>query len=479
MGRRRDPRIADRGVVSVLSVFFVLLLLTFLAVSINLGRLVRTRGDLQHAADSAVLAATESLDVKPAGGPLAGRTSADYDKLTAGSMPDVAARVAQAYTMMSSFDQTPTIDGTLDPSSGLTYGFWHLRPAAEHCVFSTGTSCGPGWEAAPASPPGNAIHMFSVDAILFNGKYPLPPYFGSFLGVSNTNMTARATAYGRRTKVPCALPTAVSVCQLVDFWGPGTGFTCTPGVIHRTFVNNETTDPNAFGRVDLIDQWDPIGQALMRPYIRQRDFRHCLLDSADSPPTTEYLSGDGMMPGETDGIPRGNIQPVVDALVGIETEGGGQQAGRCLLGKTLVVPVVQPIGVETLANCAIGLSSTTTCPAGPPPPGPGIPPPVPSPCIPWPATGVQRVVGFVNIKFTTIHCAAPPGGGPQPVLTEANCETNPTVWANKCSAPLNAPWAEQGVITVEADITCGPPSDPLDATGTPIPNQVFKPRLVR
>src|SRR4029079_998085 len=119
MSRRRpERRSADRGVVSVLSVFFVLLLLTFLAVAIHLGRLMRARGDLQHAADSAALAGVGSLDNKASGGPPAGRTAADFDGSSTSSQ-GVALAQSQAYTVAGGVGQRPT----LAPATDLEYGF--------------------------------------------------------------------------------------------------------------------------------------------------------------------------------------------------------------------------------------------------------------------------------------------------------------------------------------------------------------------
>src|SRR3954447_26494220 len=158
MAGRRERRAADRGVVSVLSVFFVLLLLTFLAVSINLGRLMRTRGDLQHAADSAALAEVGSLDNKQTGGPRAGRTPADFDYSASDSTQGVARAHALAFGVTSGVGQHPDVDANTD----IQYGFWHLRNT-DRCMFGPG-NCSAGWEAAPpiANLIANGIDMFSV-----------------------------------------------------------------------------------------------------------------------------------------------------------------------------------------------------------------------------------------------------------------------------------------------------------------------------
>lgn len=489
MARRRDRRRGDRGVVAVLSVFFVILLITILAVAINLGRLTRTRGDLQHATDSAVLAAVEGLDT-----PADGRTAADFDTgpMATTSAPAVAEAMAQQYLLMNSFGQTPTV--TRD--SDLLYGFWHLRPNPENCVFNSatcasGTCCGPGWEAGPADPSTNLVQAFAVNTITLTTHYSLPSYFGNFLQRGNTSMSARATAYGRRTKVPCAIPTAVSVCQLVDATGSGTGFLCPGGTLFKSFTTNEFMDPNALGRIDLVNQWDPASEnpQFMRLYTRAEDFDHCMDDATTLPtPVKEYLSGDGLMPD----VSRANLQPVIHALLGIQNDppAGSQQAGRCLLGRTLVIPVVQPIGIQSPADCANICQATNPVPSPPLPPT--APAGVPGGCIPWPATGVQRVVGFVNITFTAIHCWHETdyngAGFVQPTITASNCytalDTQPGFvgqnLANRCANLQGVDFTtQQALLRVDANITCDPPTDPFDLAGTPITGNPMKPRLVR
>ena len=109
---------------------------------------------------------------------------------------------------------------------------------------------------------------------------------------------------------------------------------------------------------------------------------------------------------------------------------------------------------------------------------------------------MQRVVGFVNIRFTAIHCAEYPPIAQQTLLwtpTSNNCESEMDAahpgdkMADHCSDVLNAAWyagggpptrSHQGKITIEADITCDAPVGPLDVAGDPIP-PTFKPRLVQ
>src|SRR5688572_23303996 len=154
---RRQPerRERDRGVVSVLSVFFVLLLLTFLALVINVGRLMRARGDLQHAADSAALAAMEVLDNKPGAPPTIapGRSATDYDVNSARSIQGMAVLMAQKHLVVSGAGQLPTVSTTYGDdivADDFVAGFWHVKPD-ERCIFDNLANCNAGG-AAPFEP---------------------------------------------------------------------------------------------------------------------------------------------------------------------------------------------------------------------------------------------------------------------------------------------------------------------------------------
>src|SRR4051794_22830594 len=172
----RPERRADSGVVAVLSVFFVLLLLTILAVAINLGRLMQSRGDLQHSADSAALAGVGSLELKAVGGPSPGRSPADFDG-TAPSSQGLAQAIGQRYLIGSGVAQNPTVS----TSSDIEYGFWHLR-TGDDCIFGPG-ACATGWEAAPpvATLAANGIQMFAVNAVRVKTHYNLATYFDGVL----------------------------------------------------------------------------------------------------------------------------------------------------------------------------------------------------------------------------------------------------------------------------------------------------------
>jgi hypothetical protein len=443
-GGRRDRRERDRGVVSVLSVFFVLLLLTFLAVIINIGRLMRTRGDVQAAADSAALAAAGNLEIKPPMGPAQGRSSQDFDPLLTGSAPDVALAHAEAFTVMDWTGSKPT----LDPVADIQFGFWHLK-GAETCAFSSG-ACTAGWEPAPTGFEANGIQLLAVNSVVATTHFPLPTLFTSIVKLGTTNFTARATAIGRRARANCALPIALSVCQLVD----AGGFSC--GVPKDLeFVSADNSHQWALGRIDLRNT--ATEHVFLRDHVRVGTYNHCSTDPAGA----QYLNGLARMADGPDRRP--NLIPVVHGLVGIRDDPGTQQAGRCTLGTTHVVAVVQPDGVQSISDCP-----------GMAPPGP-IPTVDASPTVNWPPLGQQRVIGYVNITFTSIRCHHV---GTQ-ILTQANCETQMDATdltkklANTCQGPASDPAAHLR-IRVFGTVSCDAPVGPMSA-----PALGAQPRLIR
>jgi len=427
-----------------MSVFFVLLLLAFLALTINVGRLMRTRGDLQHAADSAALAAAENLDVKPAGGPPEGRSSSDFDLMLPGSAQNVAKAHAEAFTVMDWAGQKPDIN---DPGTGLPdvqFGFWHLK-GAEPCIFSAG-GCPAGWEAAPATP--TALQLFAINSVRTTTRFPVPPLLQRFAKVGTTNLTARATALGRRTRVKCALPFALSVCHLMDADEEAGAFSCTVPK-NLVLTSPAWSDRWAVGRIDL--RGTATETALMRDFVREGTYHHCDEDAAD----VEYQVGQARMP---DGpTPRPILTPIINGIVGIEDEAGSQTPGRCMFGTTYVVPVVWPSSIGQVSDCDAIV----------PYPDPAVPPPAGAQA--WPVSDNQMVVGYVNIVVTSITCFQ----GPTFVLNAANCETaldpGGGLLANNCTGPEPAT-QNQIAATVTCDAPVGPPPDPTLS---------LHPRLVR
>src|SRR5205814_4552646 len=123
------------------------------------------------------------------------------------------------------------------------FGYWH--PVAETCLFGPGM-CGAGWEASPT--PLDGLQMFTVNAVSATTRFPLPTLLDGILGEGTHTITARASATTRRYRVPCALPFAVSVCQLLDAGG-----FCDPGGTPKnlTFVSANNSDPWALLRIDI------------------------------------------------------------------------------------------------------------------------------------------------------------------------------------------------------------------------------------
>ena len=81
---RPNPRQSERGVVIIWTAFFLIVMLGFVALGIDVAKLAATRTQLQNAADAAALAGASALD------------------LTSGTiMPDTATVRAQAVAAMN------------------------------------------------------------------------------------------------------------------------------------------------------------------------------------------------------------------------------------------------------------------------------------------------------------------------------------------------------------------------------------------
>src|SRR6185295_6477165 len=58
-----NPKLAQRGVIIIWTAFFLLAILGFVAIGIDVSKLMATRTQLQNAADAAALAGASALDV--------------------------------------------------------------------------------------------------------------------------------------------------------------------------------------------------------------------------------------------------------------------------------------------------------------------------------------------------------------------------------------------------------------------------------
>jgi hypothetical protein len=263
------------------------------AASFNIGYMLKARGDLQGASDSAALAAAGSLD-------------GTINGLTAGR---VFARQFAAQHRVTG--QTVLVDQNAD----VEYGFWHYN--SEPCAFGAGT-CGVGFEltTTPTSDP------FKVNATrVLNGRDDgathnpaIVPFFAGFF-TSNVNgrylVRSDAVAVGRRSQVDCSLPIAVSNCRGAGRLFTATGeLDCGGGPREMTFSNTASQD---LGWVEFFTNNTPStadvksGIEFNNEHCADRDFRATTVPVANG----------------------NNLQPIIEPLLGYVNN---QRQANCLLG---------------------------------------------------------------------------------------------------------------------------------------------------
>jgi hypothetical protein len=295
--RRRDP---ERGVVAVLAVFFVLVLGAVLALSFNLGLLMKSRGELQGASDSAALAAAESLD---------------------GTVASLRAGRRAAREFAATHDVTGQAV-RIDEEDDVRYGFWHFD--RERCTYSNGT-CPEGFEESP-DPEGRPFALTAVQ--VNNGRdtdpnhnSPLPVVFGAF--VQRTRpliMTSGAVAVTRRARVDCALPIGLFECA--EGFLTGAELVCdSSGALPAPLVVTDD-DPAQLPRVNLLGESRPSAGRVSQQILHNQE--HCQ-DQDFQTGSVRFEAG-------------GNLRTVVDAVLGFD---GEDQEGPCLVGQKRTVPVVE------------------------------------------------------------------------------------------------------------------------------------------
>jgi putative Flp pilus-assembly TadE/G-like protein len=291
-----EARVADRGAVAVLAVFFILVMGGFLALSFNLGLLMKARGELQGASDSAALAAAESLDGTAAG-------------LRSGR------RIARAFAAAHNVTGESV---RIDRNADVHYGFWHFR--AEPCVFGSG-GCPQGFELSP-DPNDNPFSITAVEVV--NGRdndrrhnRALRLVFGAFLDDQRSlTIRSQAVAVGRRGRVDCALPVGICADALLD----DGELRCDGGPPRRMVFSSENQEDLAW--VNLLDDSSP-----NPPTVRQQILHNQELCEANDFQTGSFRYNNG-----------NNLQPVIDAFLGFDQD---DQQGPCLIGQTRTSPVIE------------------------------------------------------------------------------------------------------------------------------------------
>jgi hypothetical protein len=196
----RVRQVKERGAIAVLAAVVLVVVGGFMALALNVGMIMNTKGQLQNASDSAALAAAASLD----------GTNAGID-----NAPIKAWNYSQAHLVTGEpVEIHPYSDDVI-------LGHWHFL--STECTWGADTPC---FEPIPnpgALDPATGGYLRVQAVKVTNGRDggnhndPLTTYFGAFLQTERpTNVPSKAVAVGRLAKVACPMPFGVDLCQVVD-----------------------------------------------------------------------------------------------------------------------------------------------------------------------------------------------------------------------------------------------------------------------
>jgi Flp pilus assembly protein TadG len=283
----------ERGAIAVVATVVLLTVGAFMALALNVGLIMNTKGQLQNASDSAALAAAGSLEGTSSGLTAARQMALDYSN---------AHKVTE---------QTVTIDSDSD----VIFGRWHF--VAED-----------GWSARtfepiepnaydPALGGPNFLRITAVKVT--NGRdggdhnTPLDTFFGAFLMTDRkTEVPSAAIAVGNAARSDCPLPFGVASCKVLDNQGElscdGTGVTRT-----LSFAN---ANIDGVGFINVVND-EPINGNKAADLIRDRSCGD----------TQDFHTGPAKMQDGTD-----MNDQVTDALMGLTKSGNSYtRTGPCLL----------------------------------------------------------------------------------------------------------------------------------------------------
>jgi Flp pilus assembly protein TadG len=175
-----------RGNFSVLFALVLLILVGFMAFTVDVGHWWLAREQLQNAADSAALAAVRSLD-----------------GLNNNNEFNTATNEAITFSGYESSDRTPVSI----TSGDVQLGTWDFT-APKATAFQAGTA-----------------YPYKVNAVQVTthrtaaGGNPVLNSFGAVLGTLTTDVKAVAVAVGGSPTMPCGFPIAVYDCSILDSGG--------------------------------------------------------------------------------------------------------------------------------------------------------------------------------------------------------------------------------------------------------------------
>ncbi len=183
----RETRCKDLGAIAVLGSIVLLVVGGFMALALNVGLIMNTRGQLQNASDAAALAAAGSLD-------------------------GTATGLAAARAMALSYSTDHSVTGqsvAIDPGADVVFGRWHFK--AED-----------GW-------PARSFEVLSdpllIDAVrVTNGRddvaghnTAVDVFFSNWLGREKVNVPSSAIAVSRGARNDdCPLPFVLPSCSLIQ-----------------------------------------------------------------------------------------------------------------------------------------------------------------------------------------------------------------------------------------------------------------------
>jgi hypothetical protein len=212
----------ERGAIAVVASIVLLVVGAFMALALNVGLMMNTRGQLQNASDSAALAAAGSLDGTQAG-------------------LDGARLMAEAYAKAHRVTGEE-VKITPDPGvDDVEFGRWHFKAEG-------------GWAERFFEPLDDSQSLL-IDAVRVrdgrdatgNHNNPLAVFFGAWLGRETVNVGSHAVAVSKGARnTDCPLPFILPSCSLQD----GSGFKCDQDI---TLIMKPDGDDNV-GFVFMLDE---------------------------------------------------------------------------------------------------------------------------------------------------------------------------------------------------------------------------------
>jgi Flp pilus assembly protein TadG len=189
----------QEGSVAVMAALFLLMILSFAAIAIDVGNLMVSRGETQNAADAAALAGASCLYRR-----------AECNNLTLTEPTfDTAASEAAAFTSSNSVQNVALKDADIQT------GYWNLTRTPYG--LEDPTNFAPTPNDAPAIRV--TIHKDGSDGPTGNGK--IATYLASIMGFNSMSTSATATAVlaspgavGKNT----LFPMAIESCLYSQFW---------------------------------------------------------------------------------------------------------------------------------------------------------------------------------------------------------------------------------------------------------------------